>query len=150
MKGFFIDTGMGLFGNKKKTFVSPTLGEFTLVFSNGVNRIWSTKKENVSYTVRGTDDEPHAQQLAFLSNTKTEIEKLDTAINERFLTALPTEGIKIDFSHWKERFRITNIEVVNLDGTLAQWNIYFRDSKRGTDLTLYIEGEKLTRFSVDS
>lgn len=138
---------MGLFsGNQnKKTYASSTLGEFSLVFSNGPYRIWGSRNPEVNYVVRGTDETPFAEQLAFLEKINDAIDKLEQEITSRL-----KEETKTDFVTWKERFKITNLEVVEISPDGNKWNMGLQDlQKRSFQCTLFIEGDQVVRFSED-
>jgi hypothetical protein len=147
MSGLFYLNDMGLFsGNKnKKTYVSASLGEFTLIFSNGPDRIWGSRNPEMNYVVRGNDEAPFAEQMSFLEKIHDVIEESDREITNRL-----KQETKADFISWKERFKVTNVEVVEMSTGGNKWNIGMEDlQKRSFRCTLFIEGDKVVKFSVD-
>jgi hypothetical protein len=59
--------------------------------------------------------------------------------------------VPINFSHWSDRFKIAAVEVMLLVEQEAYWNITFEELKEPfAHFTLFIEGERITDFSIDT
>ena len=146
---------MGLFSNlfkskPKVTFDSP-LGLFTLVYSKGNRNTWNNKSGEILLSVRGTATQPDADQLKFLEEWQTGLLKLDDRITKRFVTEFKEAGLLIDFIQWSDKFKIVAIETILIFEQKAYWNITFEELKEPfAHFTLFIEGEKLTDFSIDT
>mgnify|MGYP003576857843 CR=1 FL=1 len=147
---------MGFFSNlfkakPKKVFVTSQLGTFTLAYSKGQKHLWTTHYNELLLTVRGSEEAPFEDQIVFLSNLPAEVEKLRRSITKRFTKEFSEAGMSIDFADWSSRFKMVAIEVMLLFEGEGYWNITFEDLQEPyTHFTLYIEGEKLTDFSIDT
>jgi len=146
---------MGLFSSlfkpRPKAACETPIGLFTLTYSKGNNNLWSTNSGEVLLSVKGSATQPDVNQLKFLETYQAEIDKLDARITRRFIDEFEEAGIPADFIAWNERFKIVAIEVMLLFNHEAYWNITFEELKTPyTHFTLYIEGERLTDFSIDT
>jgi hypothetical protein len=146
---------MGLFSNifksKPKKIAETRLGSFTLMYCRKGKNIWSNTNSEVLMSVRGSENEPDNEQLNFLENIYSEIQKLDETITKRFIREFKDADIETNFSNWKERFKIVASEVMLIFQEETYWNITFEDLKEPyAHFTLYIEGQKTTDFSIDT
>lgn len=140
-----------IFKPKRKIIVETQLGDFALTYSRGDKNIWTNNTGEFLISVRGTDIEPGKEQLGFLEKVDAEIQKLDEKITKRFIKEFTEAGLKTNFKHWKERFKIVATEVMIIFQEEAFWNITFEDLKEPyAHFTLYIEGLKTTDFSIDT
>lgn len=146
---------MGLFSNlfkskPKVTFENP-LGLFTLVYSKKNRNTWTNKSGEILLSVRGSTTSPDADQLKFLQEWQIELLKLDDRITKRFVTEFKEAELPIDFTHWKDKFKIVAVEIMLVFEQDVYWNITFEELKEPfAHFTLFIEGEKLTDFSIDT
>jgi hypothetical protein len=146
---------MGLFSNlfktKPKANCETPLGSFILVYSKRNKNTWSNNSSEVLLSVRGSTTEPDADQLQFLKSWQTEISKLNDRINKRFIREFKDADLPIDFTHWSDKFKIVAVEVMMIFEQEAYWNVTFEEMKEPfANFTLFIEGDKLTDFSIDT
>ena len=146
---------MGLFSrifkSKQQKTVETQLGPFTLVYSKNGNNIWSNSSSELSLSVQGSDSEPASEQLDFLNNIQLEIANLSDRITKRFIDEFNEAEQEIDFRNWNERFKMVGIDVTMIFQGERFWNITFQDMKTPyAHFTLFIEGQKLTDFSIDT
>jgi hypothetical protein len=147
---------MGFFSNifkpkVTKTFVSNNLGTFTLVYSKGNKNLWSNDNASFPLTVQGTVDNPDAGQILFLENFNNELLKLNDKITSKFKYEFTEANLDASFSSWNQRFKLVSASVMVIFENEAYWNITFEDLKTPfVHFTLYIEGQKLTDFSIDT
>lgn len=147
---------MGIFSNlfkskTGKTFASEKFGILTLVYSKGKKNLWTTDFNGLNITIQGTEEEPNAEQLKLLENLDNEIKKLDEKITKKFMEEFSEADLAVDFNHWKDRFEIVGVEIMLIFESEAYWNITFEDLKSPyAHFTLFIEGQRLTDFSIDT
>ncbi|HTH31416.1 MAG TPA: hypothetical protein VL946_08695 [Lacibacter sp.] len=140
-----------LFKSKPKATFDTPLGLFTLVYSKGNRNTWNNKSGEILLSVRGSATQPDADQLKFVQEWQTELLKLDNRITKRFVTEFEEAGLSIDFTHWSNKFKIVAIEIMLIFEREIYWNITFEETKESfAHFTLFIEGEKLTDFSIDT
>lgn len=140
-----------LFKSKPKTTCETPLGLFTLVYSNKFKNTWSNDSAEVSLSVQGSKTEPDTRQLKFLEGWQAELSRLDERITKRFKREFEDAGLTFNFTHWKKKFKIVGVDVMLLIDEEAYWNITFEEVEEPfTHFTLFIEGEKLTDFSIDT
>lgn len=146
---------MGLFSNifktKEKRVVETQLGTFTLVYSKRNKNTWSKSSNDITLSIQGTETEPDRAQLKFLESINDEIQKIDPKITKRFIQLFKEADLNVDFTTWRERFKMAAIDVMLIFEGEGYWNITFEDLKEPfTQFTLYIEGQRLTDFSIDT
>lgn len=147
---------MGLFSNifksiPKKTFASEKLGNFKLVYSKRNKHLWTNDNSEIPLTVKGTEEYPNDEQISFLTNFKEEVFKLSEGITKKFKSEFREADINTSFKNWEERFKIVGASVMLIFENETYWNITFEDLEEPyTHFTLFIEGEKLTDFSIDT
>ena len=146
---------MGIFSNlfksKPKPVYNTALGLFTFTYSKGNKNTWSNNNSEILLSVRGSKTEPDENQLKFLENWESEINKLNERVSKRFVREFKEADLPIDFSQWTDKFKIVALDVMLIFEQEAYWNITFEQLKEPFyHFTLFIEGEKLTDFSIDS
>lgn len=135
----------------KKTFETKDLGVFTLVYSKKNKNLWSNNNSDCLLTTRGSQDEPDKEHLNFFKSVNTVVDNLSPKITQRFLEEFKEADLDADFVDWKTRFKMVAMEIMVLFEGEAYWNITFEDLKKPfAHFTLYIEGQKLTDFSIDT
>lgn len=141
-----------LFKQKPKPIVNTPLGVFTLVYSKGAKNSWSNNSTDVLLSLRGSATTPDAEQLAFLETWQQAVSRLDDEITRRFVIEFSEAGLPVNFKRRSDRFRIVAVEVMLLFRNQPPWwSITFEDLEDPyAHFTLYIEGEKLTGFSIDT
>ncbi len=146
--GFFSD----IFKSKpKKTFHSDKLGIFTLVYSKRNKNLWTNDNSKIPLTVEGSEERPHEEQITFLTNFNDEVNKLSANITKKFKYEFREAELDYSFNSWEERFEIVSASVMEFFENEAYWNITFEDKKEPfANFTLFIEGQKLTDFSIDT
>jgi hypothetical protein len=146
---------MGLFSDwfkpkPQKTFAS-SLGSFKLSSSKDRRHLWSAQKGDVHMSVLGSQDEPYQAHLKFLERVDREIQKLDTQITAKFIETFTEAELPIDFKHWKERFKLSSVDVIAIKENLNHWGITFEELKEPyAHYNLFIEGQTLIDFSIDT
>lgn len=146
---------MGLFSNLFKRKVSKVietqLGLFTLLHTGKDKSTWSNNDTVYAVAVRGTEDGPYPDQLKFLENIKREIQQLREQITKKFWEEFREADIEIDFTNWEERFKMVALDVIAITAAGACWSITFEDLKQPyAHFNLFIEGQQLTGFSIDT
>jgi len=140
-----------IFNSKQQKVVETQLGSFTLVYSKKDNNIWSNSNSELSLSVRGTNAEPALDQLDFLNNIDLKIANLSEGITNRFMDEFNEADQEIDFKNWQERFRMLSVDVMIIFQGECHWSITFQDRKTPfAHFNLFIEGQKLTDFSIDT
>jgi hypothetical protein len=145
---------MGIFSNlfksKPKATYNTPFGLFTLIYNKRNKNTWSNNRSEVLLSVRGSTIEPDTNQLQFLENWQTEINKLNDRITKRFMREFKDADLPVDFTHWSDKFKIVAVEVMLIFEQEAYWNVTFEELKAPfSHFTLFIEGEKLTDFSIN-
>lgn len=140
-----------LFNTKpQRTFETPS-GTFHLSYSQGKKNLWTANQGELLLTVNGTEFEPDSGQVKFLESVKYEIKKIDEKITKKFIGEFKEAGLSADITNWQERFKIVAVEAMVIFENEKFWNITFEDLKSPyAHFTLFIEGEKLTDFSMDT
>lgn len=139
------------FKPKPKMVVETKLGMFTLNYSKKGRNIWGGSTHGIPIYVSGTESQPDIAQINFLENLEAEIEKIDTAISKKFISEFKEAEVEINITKWQERFKLASAEVMLIFEKKAYWNITFEDTNEPyAHFNLFIEGEKLTDFSIDT
>lgn len=146
--GFFSD----IFRSKpNKTFLCDKLGVFTLVYSKRNKNLWTNDNLKIPLTVEGTEERPYEEQITFFTNFNDEVNKLSTKITKKFKYEFREAELDDSFNTWEDRFEIVGASVMEYFENEAYWNITFEDKKEPfAHFTLFIEGQKLTDFSIDT
>lgn len=140
-----------LFKSKPKAVYNTALGLFTLIYSKGNKNTWSINNSEILLSVRGSNIMPDEIQLKFLEDWESEIIKLNVKINKRFVREFKDADLPIDFINWTDKFKIVALDVMLIFEQEAYWNITFEQLKEPFyHFILFIEGEKLTDFSIDT
>lgn len=139
------------FKSKPKPTYDTSIGEFTLIYSSKFKNTWSNNSDDILLSVQGSTVEPDAAQIRFLANWQAELNRLDERITARFIREFKEADLAIDFTHWSNKFKIVAVYVMLLVEQDSYWNITFEAiNEPFTHFTLFIEGEKLTDFSIDT
>ena len=146
---------MGLFSNLFRSKPKPTcdtpLGSFTLIYSSKFKNTWSNNNKDILLSVQGSTTEPNAAQVMFLENWQAELSKLDERITKRFIREFKDADLPFDFTHWSSKFKIVAVDVMLLVEQDTYWNLTFEQiNEPFAHFTLFIEGGKLTDFSIDT
>lgn len=133
---------------KKKTFTTD-FGNFTLIAPK--YGIWAkdSDSDQINYFIRGDYEKPNSEQIIFLNDIWTKVEKLDSEIQQEFLVLYENLYEKTEFTHWKEVYEIHTISVISEE----EWSISFfnkKNEKDDFDYNLLIENGKTKGFSIDS
>lgn len=142
-----------IFGTKAKTITydHPQLGVFTKMYSNGGRNLWNCSGRDISFTLRGSEYEPFEEHLEFLMKAEKEIEKLHSAISQRFIEEFEDADLEVQFSDWEEMFKIVAIEVEKIIQGKTFWIVTFEQlNEPFAHFNLHIEGQELKDFSIDT
>lgn len=142
---------MGLF-DFFKTKLKPTFetdfGIFTLISPK--HGIWQMKKEKISYSVKGDKEKPDVFQVAFLKNIFSEVEKLDEKIQSEFISLHKEADLPLDFSHWRENYKITAFDVWIINENFTAWEITFSNENDFAHYSLLIDNGETKGFSIST
>lgn len=146
---------MGLLSNlfRKKPAKSATtsLGTFELVYDKPDKRIWSNHDREPPFSVGGSADSPDPEHIELLASFEDRLAALSDGISERFRTELREAEVNAEFGSWRDRFKVVGADVRDLHEGEAYWSITFEDRESPYyQFTLFIEGDRLTDFSIDS
>jgi hypothetical protein len=140
-----------IFKSVSKLTVDTAQGKFELVYSGKDYNIWSNKSGAFMKSVRGTNIEPDAQHLRFLSNLDSQISQLNHKIRESFFDEFNETEEPIIFQEWSERFNLIAVDVESITEEVPQWTITFQDQNPPfAHFNLHIEGQETRGFSIDT
>ena len=124
---------------------------FTLVYSKGGRNLWSSPGQAITYTACGSEHEPFKEHLRFLEKAGDEIEELHGVISQRFIHEFEEAGLDVNFSDWKEKFRIADIAVEDIVQDKPFWMVMFEDTEEPyAHFNLHLEGREPKEFSIDT
>lgn len=134
-----------------KNYTDEKLGIFALAYRKGDKHLWTNQAATPTLTIAGTADQPFVSHLEFLYAYQDCVNALDDAITEKFKKEFHNADLDVFFLSWQERFIIVEVTIVLLVEQTAYWNITFEDKESPYyHFTLFIEGNTLTDFSIDS
>ena len=150
-----IDNHMGIFEkifkSRNNKTVDSSIGTFKLVYSKKHKNLWSAEINSIYTTVRGTDNNPDEELIAFVSTIPKKIEDLSEKISIKFKREFKNAGLEINFNDWHDKFKIVATEVMMIIDNESFWSITFEDIESPfAEFTVYIEGESINSdFSID-